>query len=335
MRLFTFLTLVFSIGLDSVRAGFLSARSLEHGSNVELGDLVSLDEFHSLMGPEFHGGLEYEDVTEYETLDEDAVHKRDHHTELDKVSRRPSEGEIFTRADECKDMTGWSKLVCENMPSRMWFWGVGGALGFYYTPSVMANFMISCANVVKAGRDLRNVWRDDSVGGATGLIEEVSKRRERIDYHFTLPHVLDARGKPHLTRHARRSLIDEERREVNITTVHDYVYSERDQTIYYKATRASLSSSGNPPKHLVKDGLEERALTVEYTINMHLVRRTPATTIASTTCIASLLKYHINRSSETQRFACRPIDNQGSWRATMWLMINKGRGNTGTYGYCC
>lgn len=103
----------------------------------------------------------------------------------------------------------------------------------------------------------------------------------------------------------------------------------------YKGTKSSFSSGG-----LIAPSPKGRLLgraepTTDYTINMSVVRRSTATTIASGNCIGSVLEYHIHKSAETERFACRPINNKGSWHATMWLMINHGQGNLGTYGYCC
>jgi hypothetical protein len=45
----------------------------------------------------------------------------------------------------------------------------------------------------------------------------------------------------------------------------------------------------------------------DYTINMIVTRHGSARTVAKTACIAKLLKFHIDASSERGRFSCRRI----------------------------
>ncbi|KAF6803718.1 hypothetical protein CMUS01_15017 [Colletotrichum musicola] len=216
--------------------------------------------------------------------------------------------------DVCSDRTGITRMICDNVPSREWWWGAG------------------------AGRDLHNNWRDGS---------ELKRAEDVVDYHFSLPYILNEKAEPDApTQLKLASLGKGEETE----SFHDYVYSERTNIIYYKATRSfftapnidtTLEPSSDVSNLTAEEALEKRQ-TNSYTINMHIVRRSTATTTARPGCIANMLKFHIanmlkfhiDKSSERNRFACRPIDNKGA-HATFWLMINKGYRNTGTYGWCC
>lgn len=36
-------------------------------------------------------------------------------------------------------------MVCDNVPSRYWFWGAGGGLAIYYSPQALTKFLnVSC-----------------------------------------------------------------------------------------------------------------------------------------------------------------------------------------------
>ncbi len=108
-------------------------------SNIEFGHLEDVKEFDSLMGSSFTDNLTFVDITEYETLDATAVHERDY---VEGESLNPkSLATLQGRANECEDMTGWSKIVCDNVPNRNWFWGAGAVLTFIYSPSAMAIFL--------------------------------------------------------------------------------------------------------------------------------------------------------------------------------------------------
>ncbi|EAU31863.1 conserved hypothetical protein [Aspergillus terreus NIH2624] len=329
---------------SSVTADFLSAKSLDSGENVELGELEDINDFYTLFRhPEGrNGSYEWVDVTEYETLDDEATLGQSVNP-----STTTARG-LVPREDICTDLTGITKNICDNVPSRYWFWGTGGAILIYYLPRLMETWLNDVAKAVQAGRDLRQVWRDGSTGpnglaGHNGLKRalppslqhemEVKVRNGPTDYHFSLPYLLDSQGQADASSLHRRSLGEEDGIDTALT--HDYVFSEADETLYYKGTNA-VFSVGAPDANLQNGTsvLRKRA-TTDYTIVMSIVRRTSATTKAKPSCLAKLLRYHIDRSSEKNRFACRPIDNRGSWHATMHLMINHGKNNQGKYGYCC
>ena len=112
----------------------------------------------------------------------------------------------------------------------------------------------------------------------------------------------------------------------------------------YKASTLSFSPNAVAPAAVPSQNgtaptsthtLQARGRTSDYTINMIITKHSTANTVAKPSCLAKLLKYHLDASSERGRFSCRPIDNKGKWHATMHLMINHGSNNKGTYGKCC
>lgn len=86
-----------------------------------------------------------------------------------------------------------------------------------------------CAAAIVAGRNLRRVWRDGSAG-ANGLNphDELKVRGNGIDYHFSLPYLLDIQGKPEAGSLHRRSDSSEG---VEPSLTHDFVFSENDQVL--------------------------------------------------------------------------------------------------------
>ncbi|KAE8143461.1 hypothetical protein BDV38DRAFT_277481 [Aspergillus pseudotamarii] len=333
----------YSLLWSSVSADFLAARSFDHGNNVELGELRDVHDFYSILEQSSsqvgqNGSYEWEDITIFETLD-----GIEGTSELVDPSSLPGTS-LVARQNQCTDLTGITKMVCDNMPSRWWFWGAGGPLIIYYLPKAIGHWLNDVAVAIQAGRNLRRVWRDGS-SGPNGLDphtelkirditshDELKVRDHGIDYHFSLPYMLDSQGKPEASSLSRRSDLGEG---IEATLSHDYVYSERDETLYYKGTNGAFSVSDPDAESSSNGRLAARRPTHDYTIVMSVVKRSQANTIARPSCIAQLLKYHIDKSSEKNRFACRPIDNKGSWRATMHLMINHGKRNLGTYGTCC
>ncbi|KAL5366338.1 hypothetical protein BJX96DRAFT_169844 [Aspergillus floccosus] len=328
---------------SSVTADFLSARSLDTGENVELGELEDINDFYTLFHhPEGREGFyEWVDVTEYETITDEA-------TLGQSVNPSPTTaGGFVPREDICKDLTGITRNICDNVPSRVWFWGAGKSLIIYYVPRLLDTWLTDIANTIIAGRNLRRVWRDGSIGPNGVATHEVKRalppslqnhremkvRNASTDDHFSLPYLLDSQGQPEARSLHRRNLGEED----GIDTVlkHDYVFSEADETLYYKGTNAVFSVGA--PDASLQNGtsvLRKRA-TYDYTIVMSIVKRSVANTIAKPGCLAKLLRFHIDKSSERNRFACRPIDNRGSWHAKMHLMINRGKNNQGEYGFCC
>lgn len=112
----------------------------------------------------------------------------------------------------------------------------------------------------------------------------------------------------------------------------------------YKATLLSFSPKDMAPAEALSQNetapagtgtLRVRGRTRDYTINMIITKNSSANTQAKPSCLAKMLKYHLDASSKRGRFSCRLIDNKGKWHATMHLMINHGSNNKGSYGKCC
>lgn len=98
--------------------------------------------FHSAIG--HPNGTSWEDITEYETFDD-----QDGADKPQSQSLNPSGPEAtgLVRRDDgyCSDLTGITKMVCDNVPSRYWFWGAGGGLAIYYSPQALTKFLnVSC-----------------------------------------------------------------------------------------------------------------------------------------------------------------------------------------------
>ncbi|KAK3315519.1 hypothetical protein B0H66DRAFT_536386 [Apodospora peruviana] len=202
-----------------------------------------------------------------------AIHKgdmdNDHAEDNQSFKREPFN--LSVRANECTDMTEWKKLICENMPSRTWFWGAGGVLGFCYAPSLLVPWLN---------------W-----AGSNHLSVSV-----KPTHHNKLSSNL------HTTR---------------------LQSNENDVLIQRRRVAGRQKGSQSPrpsPYHRLHD---KHAFGETDDGDYHCT---------GASCIGTLLKFHIIRSSETQRYACRPIDNQGAWHATIWLMINHGQNNQGTHG---
>lgn len=131
MKLDKFGTVMFFIG--SVSANFLTARSFDHGQDVDLGNLEDVNGFCSSIGHDVYGNASHwEDITIYETFEEQETQS------LNLVA--PVNTGLNRRADMCDDLTGITKVICDNFPTRSWFWGAGGVLGIYYSPRFMTNW---------------------------------------------------------------------------------------------------------------------------------------------------------------------------------------------------
>jgi len=90
--------------IGAARAGFHQARSLSSGQNMELGELQGLHELHALMGRDIGQGIEYEDVSEYETIDWTIFQKRGA-----RVNTTNEANVTIATTNECVDLTGRSK----------------------------------------------------------------------------------------------------------------------------------------------------------------------------------------------------------------------------------
>lgn len=123
---------------SSASADFVTAKSSELGENVDLGHLEDVNALYSLIGfDSTSNASHWEDVTEFEGISGDDLFQ----------SLNPATNEetgLIKRDDYCADTTGITRMVCENVPSRAWFWGAGGALIIYYAPRALTNWLNVC-----------------------------------------------------------------------------------------------------------------------------------------------------------------------------------------------
>lgn len=120
--------------ISSVSADFFTARSLDHGQNVDLGYLEDVNGFYSVIGHDMHSNETYwEDATIWETFEQEETQSPNSAASINTGLNR--------RSDMCEDLTGITKFLCENVTSRYWFWGAGGALIMYYLPQAMTNWL--------------------------------------------------------------------------------------------------------------------------------------------------------------------------------------------------
>lgn len=83
----------------------------------------------------------------------------------------------------------------------------------------------------------------------------------------------------------------------------------------YKSTQTSFSARN---ANSTGSAIEARDRTDDYTIVMIVSKHSTANTIASSGCIANLLKFHLDASSERGRFSCRPIVSKKKDSATKY-----------------
>lgn len=133
MQLHTFANLL--LLTNTVTADYLTAKSHRTGNNINLGHFSDVAAFHSVIGGQ--NGTSWEDITEYETFEDQA--------QPQSQSSNPSDPEatgLIRRADDyCSDLTGVTRMVCDNVPSRNWFWGAGGTLLIVYAPRTLERFL--------------------------------------------------------------------------------------------------------------------------------------------------------------------------------------------------
>ncbi|KAL4746051.1 hypothetical protein BDW72DRAFT_207675 [Aspergillus terricola var. indicus] len=127
---------------SSATADFLTARSPDHGH--------------------FYATLE-QSSSRFETLDDIDS------SALELAGLDSDRGHsLVSRENQCTELTGITKMICDNMPSRWTFWAFGGPRIIYYAPRLITNWLNDIAVTIQAGRNLRRVWRDGS-SGANGL----------------------------------------------------------------------------------------------------------------------------------------------------------------------
>ena len=63
-------------------------------------------------------------------------------------------------------------------------------------------------------------------------------------------------------------------------------------------------------------------------------RKSKELTTTSAECIAQVLRWHLDRAAEENRFICTQLDAQGDWFAWLQLSIRKGTVSESA-SYCC
>lgn len=294
---------------------------LESRSNAELdlGNLDSMETFFEIMGL---NGTAWEEITEYETYDVPAITEED--SKLSLLARQTDSG-------YCADLTGFSKILCDNMPTREAYWTAGGALFIWYGPEVLTKWCDAIAHVIKTARSLRQMQDGNDLNAR--LIARGGE--PNTNYRFTVPFDVDGiLGK--------RSFLDGETGQtVNLVLSNTYIFDANSQVIHYHSTNGMYSASFNENPEsaaaLARRGDEDidKRQTYDYSIVIQATALTSATTIASAGCISDMVRHHIKYASEQNRFKCVPIDNRGSWRVALHVNINHGLDNHGEKGECC
>ncbi|KAH8768868.1 hypothetical protein F5883DRAFT_643545 [Diaporthe sp. PMI_573] len=200
---------------------------------------------------------------------------------------------LATRQEaNCAETTAFTRVLCDNMPTREAWWATGGALAM----------------------------RDDNT----------LRRRagEAKQYKFSVPAALNSSE----GAVAARSITNEDGSEMSF--VKTYIFEEETGIVHYQGTRAALAVEEQLPSTL--RGLSpEKRQTREYSIVIQATALSSATTLATESCVGSMVRWHVNRASESNRFKCVPLDNRGSWKFALHVNINKGHNNNGEKGECC
>jgi hypothetical protein len=95
------------------------------------------------------------------------------------------------------------------------------------------------------------------------------------------------------------------------------------------------SSSFAAPQHEEVYGVLIRRNSEDYNILLTYPQISRAFTVAPPSCIASVLKVHVDRGSQTHRHSCQPIHNSGSWHGMVGVHINDGGYSTYAPNRCC
>ncbi|KAK8039527.1 hypothetical protein PG993_007938 [Apiospora rasikravindrae] len=292
-------------------------------SAVDLGTLDSLEKFYEHLGLD-PAAANWEAIEELETHDFEAIAAED-------AARAASSG-VTADADQCANQTGFAQILCANMPSRAAWWTTGGAMAIWYTPDLMIKFADAIAHVIRTARSLREV----KPAGQLGARAQGPGRQ----FKFSVPVFREEGSSPFLAPLATRG----EARNGNGTgsdaadmQMHNnFHYDEDEGVLHYMGTRAALAADEVMPSARRGTGeSRRRGSTKNYTIVVQATALSSASTIASEQCIGSVIKYHINRATEQNRFRCVGVDNRGSWKVALHVNINRGRNNGGEYGTCC
>ncbi|KAK7703007.1 hypothetical protein SLS64_009278 [Diaporthe eres] len=289
-------------------------------SAVDLGMLQDMDSFFELLG--FDGNTTWETIEEPETHDWAAIAAEDAARVAATTSNAPTAENIglATRQEaKCTDTTGFTQILCENMPTRAAWWATGGALAIWYGPEVLVRWTDAIAHVIVTARSLRQMKPGNELGRRAG---------EAKQYKFSVPAALNSSD----GAVAARSTTNEDGSEMSF--VNHYIFEEETGIVHYQGTRAALAAEEQAPSALRGVSPEKRQ-THSYSIVIQATALSSATTLATQGCVSSMVKWHINRATESNRFKCVPLDNRGSWKFALHVNINKGLNNNGEKGECC
>ncbi|KAK7921469.1 hypothetical protein PG985_009491 [Apiospora marii] len=217
------------------------------------------------------------------------------------------------------------------MPSRAAWWTAGGAMAIWYAPDALIKWTDAIAHVIKTARSLRQVKSAEQLGARSADVGAGTGNRQ---IKFSVP-VFQEKNNNNSSSSDALAARDEED-EAGMTVHNDYLFEEAAGVVHYQGTRASLATDADEraPSSAVRGSVQGRQ-TRSYTIVLHATALSSASTLASETCIAKVVKWHINRATQQDRFRCAPVDNRGSWRFALHVNVNKGRGNGGEYRQCC
>jgi hypothetical protein len=115
-------------------ADFFTARDIDQGDNIDLGQLDDVAFLYSIIGHDVSSNTSsWTDITPVETLD------------VEELSDIQSVGTgLVKRENYCDKQAGITRMVCDNVPSREWFWAAGGPAIVWYAPDIIDKWMQVC-----------------------------------------------------------------------------------------------------------------------------------------------------------------------------------------------
>ncbi|KAK8127138.1 uncharacterized protein PG998_002897 [Apiospora kogelbergensis] len=295
-------------------------------SAIDLGQIEGLDHLQKLLGLP---STKWETIEEPEVHDWDAIAAEDALRASGTSPAATPENLGLARRDEnaspdqCANTTGFDRLVCQTLPTRVPLWAAGGALSIWYAPPAFMRFVRAYAATIRIARSLRGEAR------AEDMVKRAANGEAPRQFRFSLSALpLGSNG----TLAAR----DEDLDLTDMELSHQYVYEEATGILHYMGTRGALDVEEQVPSARRGTGpVGRRDPTRNYTIVLQATALSSASTIASTECVGDIVKWHINQATEQNRFRCAPLDNRGSWKMALHVNVNHGRGNGEEIGSCC
>lgn len=287
-------------------------------SIIDLGTLRDMDGFFKLMG--FHANTTWETIGEPETQDWAAIAAEDAARAAATRSDAPTPENIgfATRQEEtkCADDTKFGTILCDNLPTREPWWDIGGSLTIWYSDDRLTNFTNTIAHTTITAQSIKQIVSGSDLEARPGKANQ---------YKFSVPTVA----------HSTTS----NDHDGDESSVNHYIYEEETGIVHYQGTSAALVAELQPPPPPPALGRASRGEDTiwgsKYTTVIQATALSDAVTIVTESCVSSMIKWHIDRASENDRFKCVPLDNQGSWRFALHVNINHDSHNEGEYGKCC